>query len=68
MKRKKEFFDILTELQKDFSFNIFDCFSLFNDEKEYFVDHAHLNFFGAQEFTKFFNKIIDSNLCEMSND
>lgn len=55
---KNEFYDILDEIRIDFDFQYIDCFDLDIFEDNYFYDVSHLNYEGAEIFTKILNKII----------
>lgn len=53
---KEEFMETLHQMQKEYSFEIFDFKGLeeISAHREYYYDAEHLNRYGAEQFTKYF--------------
>lgn len=56
---KNEFYDIINEMKSKYEFQFIDCFENEEFEDEYFYDTSHLNYKGAEKFTKLLNNIIE---------
>jgi len=50
---KQYFYQRIQNLQKEYTFGFYDYLNIYQDRKELFADHIHLNYDGAQEFTSF---------------
>lgn len=59
-KMKKIFYSIMKEGKHITNYKIFDCYKLYFEHDEYFLDIEHLNTLGGIEFSKYLNNILEN--------